>query len=76
MNATAALRAPWNRALGRIRSMAATARTIVGDLGRELGRLNRLGRESEEFADGSRRTRARIIRERLKAGYRGHTPCC
>ena len=76
MNGTAALRAPWNRALGRIRAVAATARTIASDLRCELSRLNRLGRETEEFADGSRRTRARIIRERLKAGYRGHTPCC
>ena len=79
MNATAALRARWNRALGRVRPIvpiAATARTIVGDLGGELGRLNRLGRETEEFAKGSRHTRARIIRERLEAGYRGHTPCC
>jgi hypothetical protein len=76
MNATAALRACWNRALGRICAIAATARTIASDLRCELRRLNRLGRETGEFADGSRRTRARIIRERLKAGYRGHTPCC
>jgi len=61
---------------GRSHSIAAAAWIVIGDFIQELRRLNRLGRNSDEFANGSRHTQARIIRQRLKAGYRGHTPCC
>ncbi len=65
-----------NRTAGRAHSIAAAGWTVIGDFIQELRRLNRLGRDTDEFAHGSRHTQARIIRERLKAGYRGHTPCC
>lgn len=58
------------------RSVVTTAKATTGDLVRELRRLNSVGTDTEEFADANRRAQARIVRDRLKMGYRGHTPCC
>ncbi len=61
--------------VARSRPIAA-ARAVIGDFVRELRRLNALGSESPQFASGTRRIRARIIRERLTMSYRSHPPCC
>jgi hypothetical protein len=73
---SASLRSPQDDTKTATRSRIAAAWTVVGDFGRELRRLNTLGSELPQFANGTRRTRARIIRERLTTGYRNHPPCC
>jgi hypothetical protein len=61
---------------GWVQRIATTVRSILGQAGAELARLNRAGLNAEALAGKSRRDRARAVMAALSRSHRGHHRCC